>query len=207
MIRAVSSTMLFCFEWQRTVSGCHRVMATSSCGRQVSQWARALMFKSVSPMCHHCNCRVPVSPHVAKKLFGEIALTLGYYQCVELQLNDIPVVLTRTGWSGELGYEIYLARPNARRRALGPHYGGRKEYGILPACPSLMRSVEGGILSHGSDITPCDSPFTIGLERLMDLDKPSEFIGRDALKRIEQEGTPRKLVGANFGRRGHWWER
>ena len=50
----------------------------------------------------------PVSQHVAKKLFGEIALTLGYYQCVELELNDIPVVLTRTGWSGELGYEIYL---------------------------------------------------------------------------------------------------
>jgi aminomethyltransferase len=73
-----------------------------------------------------------------------------------------------------------------------------REYGILPACPSLMRSVEGGILSHGSDITPCDTPFTIGLERLMDLDKPSEFIGREALKRIAQEGSPRKLVGANF---------
>ena len=61
-----------------------------------------------------------------------------------------------------------------------------------------MRSVEGGILSHGSDITPCDSPFTIGLERLMDLDKPSEFNCRDALKRIAREGTPRKLVGPNF---------
>jgi len=141
----------------------------------------------------------PVSPHVAKKLFGEIALTLGYYQCVELELNDIPVVLTRTGWSGELGYEIYLLDQTRGAELWDLIMEAGKEFGILPACPSLMRSVEGGILSHGSDITPCDSPFTIGLERLMDLDKPSEFIGRDALKRIEQEGTPRKLVGANFG--------
>ncbi len=141
----------------------------------------------------------PVSPHVAKKLFGQIALTLGYYQCVELELNDIPVVLTRTGWSGELGYEIYLLDQTRGAELWDLIMEAGKEFGILPACPSLMRSVEGGVLSHGSDITPCDSPFTISLERLMDLDKPSEFIGRDALKRIEQEGTPRKLVGANFG--------
>ena len=74
-----------------------------------------------------------------------------------------------------------------------------REYGILPACPSLMRSVEGGILSYVSDITREDTPFTIGLDRLLDLDKPSDFIGKEALQRLATETPPRKLVGANFG--------
>ena len=133
-----------------------------------------------------------------EKLFGEIAITLGYYQCVELELNGIPVVLTRTGWSGELGYEIYLDHSRGKELWDIIMEAGR-EYGILPACPSLMRSVEGGILSYISDITREDTPFTIGLDRLLDLDKPSDFIGKEALQRLATETPPRKLVGANFG--------
>ena len=141
----------------------------------------------------------PVSPYVAKKLFGEIAITLGYYQCAELQLNGIPVVLTRTGWSGELGYEIYLLDHSRGNELWDTIMDAGREYGILPACPSLMRSVEGGILSYVSDITLEDTPFTIGLDRLLDLDKPSDFIGKAALQRLATETPPRKLVGANFG--------
>ena len=141
----------------------------------------------------------PVSPYVGKKLFGEIAITLGYYQCAELQLNGIPVVLTRTGWSGELGYEIYLLDHSRGNELWDTIMDAGREYGILPACPSLMRSVEGGILSYVSDITLEDTPFTIGLDRLLDLDKPSDFIGKAALQRLATETPPRKLVGANFG--------
>ncbi len=141
----------------------------------------------------------PVSPYVAKKLFGEIAITLGYYQCVELELNGIPVVLTRTGWSGELGYEIYLLDHSRGKELWDTIMEAGREYGILPACPSLMRSVEGGILSYVSDITREDTPFTIGLDRLLNLDKPSDFIGKEALQRLATETPPRKLVGANFG--------
>jgi len=141
----------------------------------------------------------PVSPYVAKKLFGDIAITLGYYQCVELELNGIPVLLTRTGWSGELGYEIYLLDESRGNELWSMIMEAGREYGILPACPSLMRSVEGGILSYISDITREDTPFTIGLDRLLDLDKPSDFIGKEALQRLAAETPPRKLVGANFG--------
>ncbi len=50
----------------------------------------------------------PKSAHVAYKLFGDAALDLGYYHVVETELDGIPLALSRTGWSGELGYEIYL---------------------------------------------------------------------------------------------------
>ena len=140
----------------------------------------------------------PLSPHVAKKLFGEIAVTMGYYHCHELELNGIPVVLTRTGWSGELGYEIYLLDGSRGTELWDLIMAAGEEHGIIPACPSLPRSVEGGILSYASDITLEDTPFTIGLERLIDVDKPSDYIGKAALQRLAKEPTPRKLVGANF---------
>ena len=141
----------------------------------------------------------PLSPHVAKKLFGEIAVTMGYYHCHELELNGIPVVLTRTGWSGELGYEIYLLDGSRGTELWDLIMAAGEEHGIIPACPSLPRSVEGGILSYVSDITRDDTPFTIGLGRLIDVDKPSDYIGKAALQRLAKEPTPRKLVGANFG--------
>ena len=141
----------------------------------------------------------PLSPHVAKKLFGEIAVTMGYYHCHELELNGIPVVLTRTGWSGELGYEIYLLDGSRGNELWDLIMAAGEAHGIIPACPSLPRSVEGGILSYVSDITRDDTPFTIGLERLIDVDKPSDYIGKAALQRLAKEPTPRKLVGANFG--------
>ena len=107
--------------------------------------------------------------------------------------------MTRTGWSGELGYEIYLLDHSRGKELWDTIMEAGREYGILPACPSLMRSVEGGILSYVSDITREDTPFTFGLDRLLDLDKPSDFIGKAALQRLAAEAPPRKLVGANFG--------
>ena len=141
----------------------------------------------------------PLSPKVARKLFGETAISLGYYHCTETEVNGIPVMLTRTGWSGELGYEIYLLDQSRGDELWALIMAAGAEFSILPACPSLIRTVEGGILSYGSDMTVNDTPYTLGLERLIDVDKPSDYIGKAALKRLSQEPSPRRLVGANFG--------
>ena len=50
----------------------------------------------------------PNAPAVADKLFGDVALEMGYFHMRQLELEGIPLVLSRTGWSGELGYELYL---------------------------------------------------------------------------------------------------
>ena len=141
----------------------------------------------------------PLAPRVAHKLFGELALELGYYQCREVELKGIPLVLSRTGWSGELGYELILQDGQRGNELWQLCMDAGAEFGIKPACPSLARSVEGGLLSYCSDITLNDNPFTIGMARLLDIDKPQDYIGKTALQRIAREGTPRRLVGANFG--------
>jgi len=137
----------------------------------------------------------PKSPQVAYKLFGDLALELGYYHVAETELNGIPVALSRTGWSGELGYEIYL-RDHIHGDVLWETVmeAGR-EYNIAPAAPSTIRSIEGGILSYVSDIRAEDNAYTICLGRLVNLDKKADFIGREALRKIHAEGNHRQLVG------------
>ncbi len=140
----------------------------------------------------------PLAPRVAHKLFGDLAIELGYYHFTHTTLDDIPVVLSRTGWSGELGYEIILL-DGSRGTELWEHcMAAGAEWGIEPACPSLARSMEGGLLSYCSDITLNDDPFTIGMERLLDIDKPHDYIGKAALQAIAKTGPTRRLVGANF---------
>ena len=70
-----------------------------------------------------------------------------------------------------------------------------QEFNIAPVAPNLVRSIEGGMLSYVSDIRREDCPFTIGLDRLVDTEQPANFIGKDALKKIRQEGPKNKLVG------------
>jgi aminomethyltransferase len=69
-----------------------------------------------------------------------------------------------------------------------------KPYGIKPAAPNMIRSIEGGLLSYVSDITLDDNPFVIGMDRFMNLEQ-DDFIGRDALIKIKAEGVKRRLIG------------
>ena len=140
----------------------------------------------------------PLAPRVARKLFGDVAIEMGYFHLRQLELNGIPLVLSRTGWSGELGYEIYLQDGSRGTELWDLVMAAGEEYDIKPACPNTIRSVEGFILSYCSDITRNDTPFTIGMERLLDLDKPQEYIGKAALQRIAAEGEPRRLVGVDI---------
>jgi len=140
----------------------------------------------------------PLAPKVARKLFGDVAVEMGYFHLCQLELAGIPLVISRTGWSGELGYELYLQDGSRGSELWDACMAAGEEYGISPATPSTIRSVEGAILSYASDITRADNPWTVGLERLVDLDKPHDFIGRAALEKIAVEGATRRLVGVEI---------
>lgn len=137
----------------------------------------------------------PKSKHVLEALFGDRALKLPYYHLMDTRLDDIPVVVTRTGWSAEVGYEIYL-RDGSRGDELWERVmeAGRP-HGIMATAPSDIRKTEAGILNYGSDMTLENNPYEVDLDRLVDLGKKEDFIGRKALERIRVEGVRRKLVG------------
>jgi glycine cleavage system aminomethyltransferase T len=138
----------------------------------------------------------PRSKDVIAELFGDRVRDLRYYWCTEAEVDGIPVIVSRTGWTGEVGYEIYL-RDSSRGDDLFERVldaGG--PFGIRVIAPSEARRIEAGIFNYGSDMRIEDTPYHVtGLERLVELDQPGDFIGRDALRRIRDEGVDRKLVG------------
>jgi aminomethyltransferase len=137
----------------------------------------------------------PKSPYVAFRLFGQAALNLGYYHVIETEINGLKIAISRTGWSGELGYELYLEDPLRGDELWETVMATGEEFNIVPAAPNTIRSIEGGLLSYVSDIRREDNPFTLGLDRLVHLDKKADFIGRDALRTIKAAGNFRRLVG------------
>lgn len=137
----------------------------------------------------------PRSPHVAYDLFGKQALELPYYGLFETELDGIPLVVSRTGWSGELGYELYLRDSRLGEALWNRVMDAGTPYDIAAIAPNTIRSIEGGLLSYVSDIGREDNPYTLGLDRLVHLDKPGGFIGDKALKRIAGQGADRKLAG------------
>ena len=141
----------------------------------------------------------PKAKAVVQTLFGDGVLKLGYYWFMETALDGIPVVVTRTGWTGEVGYEIYL-RDGSRGDELWERImAAGKPHQIRPTGPSDIRRVEAGILNWGADMTLENNVYELGLERLVDENKSGDYIGRDALRRIKAGGVARQLVGVEIG--------
>ena len=141
----------------------------------------------------------PKSPKLIHKLFQGKHDDLRFFRACETSLDGIPLVIARTGWSGEISYELYLRNSDMGDALWQKVKEAGKEFNIAPIAPNLIRSIEGGMLSYVSDIRRQDCPYTIGLDRLVDIDQSTEFIGKQALKKIKQEGPKNKLVGLEIG--------
>ena len=137
----------------------------------------------------------PKSGEIMKDLFGEEIMDLKYYWLRELDLDGIPVIVSRTGWSSELGYEIYLRDGSHGDDLWERIMVAGLPHGLKPGHTSSIRRIEGGMLSYHADADSDTNPFELGLDRLVNLDMEAEFIGKAALRKIKQEGAMRKQVG------------
>src|SRR2546425_13358306 len=79
------------------------------------------------------------------------------------KIDGIPVVITRTGWTAEVGYEIYLTDGRRGVELWDRIMEAGKKYDIRPIAPSEIRRIEGGILNYGSDMTLENNPYELGL--------------------------------------------
>ena len=137
----------------------------------------------------------PKSGKLIQKLFNGQHDDLGYYKARQTSLDDIPMVIARTGWSGELSYELYLQNRKLGNKLFDMVHDAAVEFNGRVIAPNTIRTIEGGILSYGSDFGREHNPFTIGLGRLVDVDQETDFIGKEALKKIKENGLTEKLVG------------
>ena len=113
-----------------------------------------------------------------------------YFDACEVAMGGQPVLITRTGWTGELGFEIYT-RPGMDCEALWGHVtdaGARHAMLDIGLDGMDIRRIEAAILNNGSDIDHTMSAWAAGLGPFVDLTK-SDFFGRDALAAMTDRRT------------------
>jgi len=137
----------------------------------------------------------PMSGEIMKVLFGDEIMDLRYYWLREYDLDGIPVVVSRTGWSSELGYEIYLMDSSKGDELWEKIMAAGLPFGLKPGHTSSIRRIEGGMLSYHADMDINTNPLELGMDRLIDLDMEADFIGKEALKKIREEGVKRRQIG------------
>jgi len=137
----------------------------------------------------------PKSIDIMKVLFGDEIINLKYYWLIETKLNGIPLVVSRTGWSSELGYEIYLRDGSRGNELWELIMEAGKPFNLQPGHTSSIRRIEGAMLSYHADADINTNPFELGMDRLINLDNDNKFIGKNALIKIKSRGVKRKQVG------------
>ena len=171
-------------------------------------WARGLALNSgmdvtieevdVGPV----QVQGPLSGEVMASIFGVGVYDVGYYRLHEYELDGMEVIVSRTGYTAELGFEIYVK--NASRdgvRLWETVFAAGQPYGMQVIGPCHMRRIEAGILAHGCDITFGTNPFEVGMgyDWMVDLEQEADFIGKQALTMIKAEGVSRRLAGVEIG--------
>ena len=137
----------------------------------------------------------PKSRDIMVKVFGDKILDLKYYWFKRFTINGINLVVSRTGWSSELGYEIFLLNSKQGNDLYNHLMKIGEPMGLRPGHTSTIRRIEGGMLSYHADMTINTNPLELGLDKYLDLDKDFNFIGKEALISILNKGIDRKQVG------------
>ena len=146
----------------------------------------------------HLQVQGPKSREILAPITEGVDLAeLRYFRFAEgCKVAGVPCLVSRTGYSGELGYEIYPAREDAADLWNGVLGAGRPQ-GMLPIGLSAIETlrIESGLLFPDIDYFPHKTdPYEVRLDKVVKLDKPGDFVGREALQRIGSEGTPRLLT-------------
>ena len=137
----------------------------------------------------------PKSKDIMVKIFGNKILELKYYWFKHFQLGNIKLLISRTGWSSEFGYEIFLLNSSEGDELYETLMNEGKDLGLHPGHTSTIRRIEGGMLSYHSDMDINTNPLELGMEKFIDLDGSFNFVGKDALIEIRKSGIHRKQVG------------
>ena len=134
-----------------------------------------------------------------EKMVGPQVRDIPYYSIIHDELNGRKVTISRTGFSAEVGFEIYLHDAMLYADDIWPYILEQgEEFNLRVIAPSHSRRIEAGILSYGQDMDIENNPFEVRLGWQVDLNK-GDFIGKEALARIKEEGVQQRLVGLKLG--------
>ena len=162
--------------------------------RQAAERGLDVLVKSSSDQWHNLAVQGPLALEILRPLVSCDLDALGYFRFVSATLSDIPCVISRTGYTGERGYEIFV-HPADGPAVWDALWEAGRPYGMLPlGLKALDRArIEAGLLSPGREFDACISPFQAGIGWTVAM-KKGEFLGKAALERL-RERPPLVAVG------------
>ena len=140
----------------------------------------------------------PKARDVIISLFGEWITELQNFWFRETELDGVPLILQRSGWSKQGGYELYLCDSERGTDLWNKVKAAGQPFGIGPGAPNYIERLESSLLSIGADTLWDSDPFEAGLDKMLDLDRDDDFIGKAALRTLAKSGSRRKLVAVVF---------
>ena len=140
----------------------------------------------------------PKAFNLLEKIFGKEILDLKFYNFKYFNFRDSKHLIARSGWSKQGGVEIYVEDPKSGLELYDLLFEAGKEYNVKPGCPHLIERIEGALLSYGNDMDINDNPFECGLGKFVNIASNIEFLGKDNLIKIKENGIEKKLMGVKI---------
>ena len=140
----------------------------------------------------------PLAENLMAKLFGEEIRELKFFNFKYFNYKEHKYFIARSGWSKQGGFEVYVEDDIAGQDLYDYLFEFGKEFNIRPGCPNLIERIESALLSYGNDFDNRDNPFEANFDKFVNLDSDVNFLGKEKLKKIQQDGITRKLMGVKI---------
>ncbi len=140
----------------------------------------------------------PKSENVMASVLGDWVRKIRYFDFEATQIEHIPILISRSGYSKQGGFELYLLDGAQGTNLWNIIAEAGTTWDIAPGAPHQAERVESGLLSFGADSDDTTNPLELRLERFVDLDLPDEVIGIQSLRHIKSEGIKRHQLGVIF---------
>ena len=140
----------------------------------------------------------PLAENLMAKLFGEEIRDLKFFNFKYFNYKEHKYFIARSGWSKQGGFEVYVEDDIAGQDLYDYLFEFGKEFNIRPGCPNLIERIESALLSYGNDFDNRDNPFEANFDKFVNLDSDVNFLGKEKLKKIQQDGITRKLMGVKI---------
>ena len=140
----------------------------------------------------------PKSEQTMLKIFGEEIKSLKSFNFKNFVFNNENIIISKTGFSKQSGYEILLSNPNNGTLLWDLIIKKGEEFNIRVGCPNMIERVESSLLSYGNEMTNKDLPQDCGLGKYCNLESDHDFIGKTALLKKEEIGFNKTIYQIQF---------
>ncbi len=140
----------------------------------------------------------PKATQLISKIFGKEVEFLKYFNFKKFSFNKESIIISKTGFSKQSGYEILLTNPINGILLWDLIMEKGREFNVRVGCPNMIERVENDLLSYGNEMTNKDTPYDCGLGKFCNLDTDYDFIGKTVLLKQKKEGLKKDIFKIHF---------